>query len=141
MAVLQYRGQRNTHCLERPVLPDANSEGFREKLRETEKSATSCVQAMSNFRLLAEPDKLVPIEKRRGSRWLTKYEQAKVLGVRAAQLGKNAPSMIDPQGEHRVLEIARLELMAKVLPLVIQRHLPDGSIEEWPVSELKLARE
>jgi DNA-directed RNA polymerase I, II, and III subunit RPABC2 len=34
------------------------------------------------------------------------------------------------------LEIAEKELKEKKLPLVIRRYLPDGSYEDWKVSEL-----
>ncbi len=95
---------------------------------------------MSNFRLSYHSDNITPKDERKGSPFLTKYEKAKVLGVRAAQLGKNAPCMVDPRGAHNVLEIAKMELAAGVLPLVLQRHLPNGKIEEWPVSELQVLK-
>lgn len=91
---------------------------------------------MSNFRLLYNSDKLIPVTERKGNPYLTKYERAKVLGVRASQLGKNAPCMVDPKGEYNVLEIAKMELEQGVLPLILQRHLPNGTVEEWTIAEL-----
>ena len=74
---------------------------------------------------------------RRGQRFLTKYERAKVLGVRAEQLSKNAPTRaVIPEGEHRALEIAKLELRQKCMDLILCRHFPDGTVEEWAISEM-----
>nr|QBK90489.1 MAG: RNA polymerase Rpb6 [Pithovirus LCPAC103] len=76
---------------------------------------------------------------RRPPYWLTKYERAKVLGIRALQISKNAPPTIEvPPGMINSLDIAQLELEAHRLPLILIRRYPDGSEEEWPVSELAL---
>lgn len=48
----------------------------------------------------------------------------------------NAPVMVDPEGETDPLEIAMKELREKKIPFIIRRHLPDGSYEDWSVSEL-----
>merc|ERR1712217_899712 len=63
---------------------------------------------------------------------MTKYEKARLLGTRAEQ----APIMVDPEGEISPLEIATKELKEKKIPFVIRRYLPDGTYEDWPVSEL-----
>ena len=34
------------------------------------------------------------------------------------------------------LEIATKELQAKKIPFIVRRYLPDGSYEDWAVSEL-----
>jgi DNA-directed RNA polymerase I, II, and III subunit RPABC2 len=48
----------------------------------------------------------------------------------------NAPVMVDVKGESDPLLIAAKELAHKKIPLIIRRYLPDGSYEDWPVSEL-----
>ncbi len=40
------------------------------------------------------------------------------------------------QGEQEPLEIAMKELRAGKIPFTIRRYLPDGSFEDWKVSEL-----
>ena len=40
------------------------------------------------------------------------------------------------QGEQDPLEIAMKELRAGKIPFTIRRYLPDGSFEDWKVSEL-----
>jgi len=68
--------------------------------------------------------------------YLTKYERARVLGTRALQISMNAPVLVPLDGETDALQIAIKELSQRKIPLVIRRYLPDGSFEDWPVSEL-----
>lgn len=70
------------------------------------------------------------------SPYLTKYERARVLGVRALQISMNAPIMVELEGETDPLEIAMKELRQNKIPLIIRRKLPDGSYEDWSVDEL-----
>merc|ERR1719401_3065400 len=70
------------------------------------------------------------------SKFMTKYEKARLLGTRAEQISRNAPIMVDPEGETSPLEIATKELKEKKIPFVIRRYLPDGTFEDWPVTEL-----
>ncbi|KAG8898105.1 DNA-directed RNA polymerases I II and III subunit RPABC2 [Tulasnella sp. 403] len=68
--------------------------------------------------------------------YMTKYERARVLGTRALQISMNAPVLVPLEGETDPLEIAIKELSQRKIPLVIRRYLPDGSYEDWSVSEL-----
>ena len=71
------------------------------------------------------------------SSFMTKYEKARVLGTRALQISKNAPLMITPQpGESDPYKLAERELMEGKVPFIIRRYLPDGSYEDWKLSEL-----
>ena len=70
------------------------------------------------------------------TRYLTKYEKARVLGTRALQISMNAPVMVDLDGETDPLKIAEKELREKKIPIIIRRYLPDGSHEDWSVDEL-----
>ncbi|KNE60542.1 DNA-directed RNA polymerase I, II, and III subunit RPABC2 [Allomyces macrogynus ATCC 38327] len=67
---------------------------------------------------------------------MTKYEKARILGTRALQISMNAPVMTELNGETDSLIIAMKELREKKIPLVVRRHLPDGSYEDWGVDEL-----
>ena len=84
--------------------------------------------------------KEIPKSARTTTQFLTKYEKARVIGARALQISKNAPiftnignDITDP------ILIAEKELREKKIPFIIRRYLPDGSYEDWKVSELKLA--
>lgn len=69
--------------------------------------------------------------------FLTKYEKARILGARALQISKNAPVMVDLEpGEWDPLKIAEKELLAKKIPFIIRRYLPNNTYEDWKVEEL-----
>lgn len=70
------------------------------------------------------------------TKYLTKYERARVLGTRALQISMNAPIMVDLDGETDPLKIAEKELRERKIPIIIRRYLPDGSHEDWKVDEL-----
>ncbi|XP_073021204.1 DNA-directed RNA polymerases II and V subunit 6B-like [Primulina eburnea] len=78
-----------------------------------------------------------PIERpRKTSKYMTKYERARILGTRALQISMNAPVMVELEGETDPLEIAMKELRQRKVPFTIRRYLPDGSYEDWGVNEL-----
>ena len=73
--------------------------------------------------------------------YLTKYEKARIIGARALQISKNSPILIPSEqlaGETDPIVIAEMELREGKIPFIIRRYLPDGSYEDWPVSELQL---
>jgi len=67
---------------------------------------------------------------------MTKYERARILGTRALQLSRNAPTNIDTTGLTDPLKIAEQELILKKCPLILRRNFPNGAFEDWKVSEL-----
>ena len=71
------------------------------------------------------------------TRYMTKYERARVLGTRALQISMNAPVMVDIRGETDPLKIAAMELRERKIPMIIRRYLPDGSYEDWSLDELE----
>ena len=77
-----------------------------------------------------------PDAERITSRFMTKYERARILGSRALQISKNAPLMVDPGEESDPYKLAEMELDRKRVPFIVRRYLPDGSYEDWKVSEL-----
>jgi|EP00979_Chaetoceros_neogracilis_P014499 DNA-directed RNA polymerase I, II, and III subunit RPABC2 len=83
-----------------------------------------------------EPGGFTAKEDRITTRYLTKYERARVLGTRALQISMNAPVMVDLDGETDPLKIAMKELRERKIPIIIRRFLPDGSHEDWSIDEL-----
>ncbi|CAH0487646.1 hypothetical protein KXD40_006043 [Peronospora effusa] len=77
-----------------------------------------------------------PNAKRITTRYMTKYERARVLGTRALQISMNAPVMVDIEGETDPLKIAMKELRERKIPIIIRRYLPDNSFEDWSIDEL-----
>lgn len=78
----------------------------------------------------------VPRNQRITSRFMTKYERARILGTRALQISMNAPVMVDIEGLTDPLRIAEKELEHKKIPLIVRRYLPDRTYEDWPITDL-----
>ncbi|KAL8497794.1 hypothetical protein ACS0TY_021214 [Phlomoides rotata] len=74
-----------------------------------------------------DKEEQVPVERpRKTSKYMTKYERARILGTRALQISMNAPVMVELEGETDPLEIAMKELRQRKIPFTIRRYLPDG---------------
>ena len=70
---------------------------------------------------------------------LTKYEYARIIGMRATQIEKGAPLFIDvPDTMIDSYLIAKDELHQKKIPFIIKRPIPNGSIEYWKLEDLEL---
>jgi DNA-directed RNA polymerase subunit K/omega len=69
--------------------------------------------------------------------YLTKYEKARILGLRAKQLNNNIRPTIDvPDYIIDSYRIAELELENKLIPFIIRRPLPNGQSEYWRLYDL-----
>ena len=78
-----------------------------------------------------------PIKERETSRFLTKFERAKILGERAIQISNGAKVMVEVEkGIWDPMVIAEKELREKKINYVIRRYLPDGNYEDWNLNEL-----
>eukprot|EP00958_Prasinococcus_capsulatus_P001279 scaffold111_cov404-Prasinococcus_capsulatus_cf.AAC.26 len=58
----------------------------------------------------------VPSAERKTTRFLTKYERARVLGTRALQISMNAPVMVELAGETDPLEVGALHSEGSTAP-------------------------
>jgi DNA-directed RNA polymerase subunit K/omega len=67
---------------------------------------------------------------------LSKYELAKVIGMRMEQIARGGKSTIDTTGLTTVREIAFNELKEKKLPFMISRSLPNGKKEIWKLEDM-----
>lgn len=79
-----------------------------------------------------------PAEQKITTKFLTKYERARILGTRALQLSMGAPPMVEVKDETDPLVIAKRELMEKKIPITIRRYLPNGTFEDWSLEELSI---
>ena len=71
--------------------------------------------------------------------FLTKYERAKILGVRAEMIASGDKPLVKvPAGISDAYQIALLEYKEKRIPLLIRRMNPDGSVEDWSLKDLVL---
>lgn len=84
---------------------------------------------------------------------LTKYEKARIIGTRAAQIENGMLAVYlekDKDGKKKVVpfpekydklcknsvDVAKVELMTKSSPLIIERPLPDGTVVLKTIQEL-----
>lgn len=75
--------------------------------------------------------------KHRSVPFLTQYEKTKILGFRTNQLSQGArPYIAVPEHVTDLREIARMELEARRLPILLKRPMPDGTFEIWRLSDL-----
>jgi len=70
--------------------------------------------------------------------FLTRYEKAKILGLRAKQINHGSLPFIDiPRDIIDGHTIAYMELTQNKIPFIIRRPLPNGGSEYWKISDLK----
>jgi DNA-directed RNA polymerase I, II, and III subunit RPABC2 len=69
---------------------------------------------------------------------LTKYEKVRLIGTRAKQIALGAKVMIKNTTGLNAIDIAKLELEHKMIPMKVKRVLPDNRVEVWKLSELDL---
>ncbi len=69
--------------------------------------------------------------------WLTKFEVARILGLRSKQINNGAETFVDvPPEIISGYTIAEIELKQKKIPFIIRRPMPNGGSEYWRVSDL-----
>jgi DNA-directed RNA polymerase I, II, and III subunit RPABC2 len=68
---------------------------------------------------------------------LTKYERVRLISTRAKQISLGAKVMVKNTKGLNPIEIAKLELEFKMIPMKIRRVLPDNKVEIWKLSELE----
>ena len=70
---------------------------------------------------------------------MTRYERAKIIGLRATQINSGADVLIDiPDNIIDGITIAKMELVQKKIPFIIRRPLPNGKSEYWDINELEI---
>jgi len=71
--------------------------------------------------------------------FISKYEYARIVGIRSKQLNNGADPFIKvARGVIDGFTIAKLEMDAKKVPFIIARPLPNGSREYWKVQDLEM---
>ena len=70
---------------------------------------------------------------------MTKYEKAKIIGIRAQQINSGSDPFI--QVDNNMIDgltIANEELLQRKIPFIIRRPLPNGTSEYWNINDLEL---
>jgi DNA-directed RNA polymerase I, II, and III subunit RPABC2 len=70
--------------------------------------------------------------------FVSKFEKARILGVRAKQINNGASVMIDVS-EHVIdgYTIAQMEYEQKKIPFIVKRPLPNGTVEYWKFADME----
>jgi DNA-directed RNA polymerase I, II, and III subunit RPABC2 len=71
--------------------------------------------------------------------FITRYEKAKLIGERAAQLGAGATPLVDV--DENIIDdyvIASKEFNEKKIPFIIKRPMPNGGCEYWRMEDLEI---
>ena len=91
-----------------------------------------------NFDFVSDKEVLNQIDKQKriSLPFLTKYEKARIIGLRVQQLLNGAQPLVDTRGLKSYLEIAEKELKDKRIPFIIKRNLPNNKAEYWKINEL-----
>lgn len=76
-----------------------------------------------------KPKKTIPL--------LTKFERARIIGVRLQQLAYGAKPRVDTTNLRSINEIIDKELIERKIPFIIRRTLPNGSYEDWKLEEFE----
>lgn len=73
-------------------------------------------------------------------RVLSRYELAKVIGMRMEQLARGAHPYVDTDKHNvkNIRDIVLVELKTKRLPFIITRSLPNGTKEYWRIDDLEV---
>jgi len=90
-------------------------------------------------RIVRNSDNIIIDPLHRTCSYLTKYEKARVLGMRAKQIEDNHEPFVDVA--KNVVEsylIAELELKEKKIPFIIKRPIPNGGFEYWKLEDLEI---
>ena len=68
--------------------------------------------------------------------FISKFERIKIISIRAQQLANGAKSTINiPSNITDIKDIATLEYNAKKIPFMIRRFKPDGTYEDWRLTD------
>jgi len=71
--------------------------------------------------------------------FLTKYEKARIIGIRAKQINSGAKPFVQvPENVIDGYLIAEMELKEKRVPFIIKRPLPGGTCEYWKIQDLEI---
>lgn len=84
--------------------------------------------------------RVVPASARRTNPIMTKFEYSYIISQRAMAIEHNSPLMNPKTKFIHSIDIAREETEMGLNPIIIQRIMPNGDIEEWKCKELRIPK-
>lgn len=93
-----------------------------------------------DFKILTYKNVLENIQKntKKTLPMLTKFEKARIIGVRLQQLAYGARPLIDTSNCKNIEDIVNEELKQRKIPFIIRRTLPNGVCEDWKMEEFDI---
>lgn len=67
---------------------------------------------------------------------MTEFEKTRIIGLRATQISNGSPVQVNVENEINPMRIARKELRAGKINMIIARPYPNGEIKEIAVKDL-----
>lgn len=67
---------------------------------------------------------------------LSRFEYAKIIGMRTEQLARGTPAYVNTKGLNDPRSIAVEELKQRKLPFMVARRLPNGKVEYWKLEDM-----
>jgi DNA-directed RNA polymerase I, II, and III subunit RPABC2 len=94
----------------------------------------------NDFKILTFENVIEEINKKpkRTIPFLTKFEKARIMGVRLQQLAYGAKPRIKTEGLTSIQEIVQQELIQRKIPFIIRRTLPNNTFEDWRMEEFRV---
>ena len=83
----------------------------------------------------------IPDNERVSDKYITYYEFVRILGIRSQQFNLGAKPLVSGVDHLPSPKMAYVELMAKMTPFIIRRHLPNKKYEEWKIHEMEIIHE
>jgi DNA-directed RNA polymerase I, II, and III subunit RPABC2 len=107
---------------------------------EEEINDNEIIEEEDSFKIITYNNVLESIEKlpKKSIPMMTKFERARIKGVRLQQLANKAPPLVDTTGLTSDKEIVEKELLERKLPFIIKRVLPNGVAEYWKMEEFEI---
>ena len=95
-------------------------------------------EVLSMCRVIRDSNGIIIDDLHKTLPYLTKYERARILGVRAKQINTGATPFVKLSEE--IIDgyvIAEMELKEKKIPFIIKRPMPNGGSEYWFLKDLE----
>lgn len=95
-------------------------------------------EVLSMCQIIKDADGIIIDDLHKTIPYLTKYEKARILGVRAKQINSGATPFVKlSEGIIDGYIIAEMELKDKKIPFIIRRPMPNGGSEYWFLKDLE----
>ena len=83
----------------------------------------------------------IPDTERISDKYMTYYEFVRIIGIRAQHFNLGAKPLVKGIDHLAPPKMAYVELISKMTPFIVRRHLPNKKYEEWKIHEMEIIHE